>query len=69
MNSPLDVSDDPWEILPHEIIIDHKIADGNFGEVYKANLASVPTRPHEGVRAGESVAIKLLKGEQTCTAT
>ena len=53
---------DEWEIPPHEIIMDQKIADGNFGEVYKSSMvaAAVQNSP-AGIKPGALVAVKMLK--------
>ena len=57
---------DEWEIPPHEIIMDQKIADGNFGEVYKSSMiaAAVQSSP-AAVKPGALVAVKMLKCEPT----
>jgi proto-oncogene tyrosine-protein kinase Ret len=48
---------DEWELPPHEIIMERKISDGNFGEVYKASIVSVTMH----VKPGTPVAVKMLK--------
>ena len=50
---------DEWELPPHEIIMERKISDGNFGEVYKASIVSVTMH----VKPGTPVAVKMLKCE------
>ena len=50
---------DEWELPPHEIIMNQKISDGNFGEVYKASIVSVTRH----VKPGTQVAVKMLKCE------
>nr|WEL12714.1 fibroblast growth factor receptor 1 [Halisarca dujardinii] len=51
------VQGDHWELPPHEVIMDCKISDGNFGEVYKASMVSVTRH----IKPGMSVAVKMLK--------
>ena len=57
---------DEWEIPPHEIIMDQKIADGNFGEVYKSSIVAAAAQSSPaGVQAGALVAVKMLKCKPT----
>ena len=57
---------DEWEIPPHEIIMDQKIADGNFGEVYKSSIVAAAAQSSPaGVKPGALVAVKMLKCKPT----
>ena len=59
---------DDWELNPEDIVIDEKLGEGAFGEVYKGIVAETHNNPHlEGflVRNGSGyVALKFLKGNE-----
>ena len=60
---------DDWELSPEDIVIDEKLGEGAFGEVYRGIVAETRNNPRvEGflVRSGNGyVALKFLKGNNT----
>ena len=53
-----------WEISPDNILLDEStfLARGNFGQVYRGELATATKSPNKAYPAGTSVAVKILQG-------
>ena len=53
-----------WEISPDNILLDNStfLARGNFGQVYRGELATATKSPNESYLAGTHVAVQILQG-------
>ena len=63
-NSHIPIPVDMWEISPDNILLDNStfLARGNFGQVYRGELATATKSPNESYLAGTHVAVKILQG-------
>jgi len=65
-NNHIPIPVDMWEIFPDNILLDDStfLARGNFGQVYRAELATATKSPNESYHAGTLVAVKILQGDE-----